>query len=506
MTVFKALDKRAHLSKGNLQQWLPITLILVMATVLRLYQLDTESLWIDEIFSIRDAEDLTNLQWVRPIYYILLRLWMILGSSTSWLRGLSVVFGVISVFLIYRLARHTTNEITALLASCIFACSPLAIWHSQEVRMYMLSACLGIGGSLALSYNLQKTSVQTTVAWITLRLLAVLSTPINLILFLPDAFLLIYQYGLKSLFLKYKSLLLLACFLSIPTLYGLSKTLPKFMSERSSPLSIGDFKTALGVIAQLIIWPHNSVLESSGVIFNTLFDAFAITSLVLISVTVFISFFERFKSNPKIIYILAWGFIPFLALLLFSLIFGYGYFKILRYVFFISPYIIILFANGLTTIYSSKRQLIALVLASIYMMTLSCTLFLYYKEPLREDWRGVAAFITAQEKTNDAIVIFPNLYSPGVSYYYDGNAKIYNMAPESVNWSDIDSEAEIRDIFSMLPSSHSRLWLIFRFNKGAFQEQYQNFQSIISTDLCVNQKSEFPGQIEMFQISIQCED
>ncbi|MFM6402770.1 hypothetical protein, partial [Planktothrix sp.] len=53
--------------------WLPITLILLLATILYLYQLGTEPLWQDEFYSIEDAETFNILDpGVRPLYYMFL--------------------------------------------------------------------------------------------------------------------------------------------------------------------------------------------------------------------------------------------------------------------------------------------------------------------------------------------------------------------------------------------------------------------------------------------------
>ncbi|NEO45295.1 MAG: hypothetical protein F6K55_14635, partial [Moorea sp. SIO4A3] len=77
-----------------LWQWIPIALILLLAAGLYLYQLGTESLWVDELYSVNDAKRLPgHLGLIRPLYYIILWLWMQFGTSDAWLRGLSVLFG-----------------------------------------------------------------------------------------------------------------------------------------------------------------------------------------------------------------------------------------------------------------------------------------------------------------------------------------------------------------------------------------------------------------------------
>ena len=66
------------------QHWILLAGIMLVATGLRFYQLGTESIWIDEQFSILDAESLDL--GTRPLYYALLHVWMKFGSSDAWLR------------------------------------------------------------------------------------------------------------------------------------------------------------------------------------------------------------------------------------------------------------------------------------------------------------------------------------------------------------------------------------------------------------------------------------
>ena len=56
------------------QHRLPESLIFLTGLFLYVYQLGTESLWIDEILSVESAQGPLNLN--RPLYFILLRFWM----------------------------------------------------------------------------------------------------------------------------------------------------------------------------------------------------------------------------------------------------------------------------------------------------------------------------------------------------------------------------------------------------------------------------------------------
>ena len=179
----------------RLQQWLPITVILCLATSLYLFQLDTESLAWDEFFSIRDAKALNpDALKVRPVYYLLLHLWMQFGSGDAWLRGLSVVFSFGSVCLIYRLGRYLGGEITGLVSALIFTLSPYFIYNAQEVRMYMVSIFFGLAGSLFLSHALTKPTHKWMAIWVVARWLALLTYPLNVFLLLADFSLIVVKF------------------------------------------------------------------------------------------------------------------------------------------------------------------------------------------------------------------------------------------------------------------------------------------------------------------------
>ena len=124
-----------------------LIVIILLALGLRLYRLDSQSLWYDEGFSVylagMDADEITartaaDIQ--PPLYYYLLHGWIQLFGDTEWaLRALSVLFGVLTVPLIYATAQSLfRSRLAGLLAALLVAVSPLHIWYGQEVRMYTM--------------------------------------------------------------------------------------------------------------------------------------------------------------------------------------------------------------------------------------------------------------------------------------------------------------------------------------------------------------------------------
>ncbi len=137
-----------------------LLLILAVAFVLRIYQLDGSSLWSDEGNSwallsrsfaqiARDAAADIH----PPGYYWLLKVWtMLFGTTASGMRSFSAILGVLLVYLVYQIGvrlpapgARRQRHWAALLAALLTALNPFQIYYSQEARMYMLLTVAGAG-------------------------------------------------------------------------------------------------------------------------------------------------------------------------------------------------------------------------------------------------------------------------------------------------------------------------------------------------------------------------
>jgi mannosyltransferase len=145
-----------------------LLLVTLLALGLRLYQLDAQSLWYDEAFSVYLARmDLAEISTRTaadiqpPLYYYLLHAWIgPFGDSAEALRGLSLLFGVLTVPLMYGVAwQLLRSRLASLLAALLVAVSPLHIWYGQEARMYTLLAFLCLLSSYWLLLLVKRLSI-----------------------------------------------------------------------------------------------------------------------------------------------------------------------------------------------------------------------------------------------------------------------------------------------------------------------------------------------------------
>jgi mannosyltransferase len=129
---------------------LTLLVILLLGLSLRVYDLNKQSIWLDEAYSITLAgSSLPQLvqEAVKdnnpPLYHILLHYWITLfGSSEFSTRFLSVIFGFGALLMIYKVGSLLFDKEVGIVGSFILALSVFHIYYSQEARMYSLLSLL----------------------------------------------------------------------------------------------------------------------------------------------------------------------------------------------------------------------------------------------------------------------------------------------------------------------------------------------------------------------------
>ena len=129
-----------------------IAAILVLALFVRLLGIASRPIWYDEAFAILFSEKgLSAMLYgtlaptgagsadIHPLgYYTLLWLWMkIFGESLIATRLLSIIAGLVSVYLVYLISLAALSDTKPALLSMLFASlAPFQVHYAQEIRMY----------------------------------------------------------------------------------------------------------------------------------------------------------------------------------------------------------------------------------------------------------------------------------------------------------------------------------------------------------------------------------
>lgn len=151
-----------------------IIIILIIASAMRLFHLEYQSVWLDEIASITEANPAVSWSDLEitivtsdphpQLYFILLKsLFIIFGYTIFVARIFSAIVGVLGVFSIYLLGKEVMNKNVGLISAFLLAINAFHLNYSQEVRMYSLLFLFTVLSFYRLVIFLKKTTYKNAV-------------------------------------------------------------------------------------------------------------------------------------------------------------------------------------------------------------------------------------------------------------------------------------------------------------------------------------------------------
>ncbi len=166
MTWTNPWTRHASLSGPELgvtRAW-PLAGVVLLALALRLFGLDAQSLWVDEVITWKGAslplDDLLSLRsyyaMAHSLYFAMMHgVISLLGDGETALRLPSVLFGAASVPLLYLIGRDWFGHRVGLAAALLLALSPLHLYYSQEARPYAAVVCFALAAMVCLNRVLE---------------------------------------------------------------------------------------------------------------------------------------------------------------------------------------------------------------------------------------------------------------------------------------------------------------------------------------------------------------
>lgn len=127
-------------------EWGLLAAIVAGGAALRVYEAGRAPLWFDEIYTTWAARggiarvlDTIAHDVHPPLHTLLVAAWAALGGeSAAWLRSLSILFGLATIVVVFRLARDAFGRGAGLAAAALLAAHPMHVYFSQESRVYAL--------------------------------------------------------------------------------------------------------------------------------------------------------------------------------------------------------------------------------------------------------------------------------------------------------------------------------------------------------------------------------
>src|SRR5215213_954866 len=135
------------------------------ALAVSLFRVGSQSLWLDEGFSVHFARSslgtfpsLIRAESNMALYHLLLHFWLFLGQSEAVIRGLSVLFAVATIPVLFVLAERLFDRRVAWSACALLIPNVFYVHYAQEARSYALVLFLSVAASALFVRALERPS------------------------------------------------------------------------------------------------------------------------------------------------------------------------------------------------------------------------------------------------------------------------------------------------------------------------------------------------------------
>lgn len=410
---------QACMGRIERKEFLILFLCLLVGFALRFYTFDQKSLWIDEVHTFNDSRPgiKDHIKYFQekpldylhpPLFFLLTHLFYPFEKPERDLRIIPLIFGVLSITMMYLLSRLFSPNI-ALPCTLTLTFMTYHISFSQDGRPYSLIMFLGMAG-LYFFMNYLRTHKRRD-----LLLVAFLFAALFYISYSSIPFIVLSQilwfYSIDGSnkkpnlpsFLVLNSLILLLC---LPWILFIAFN---YKPEQTDIIFIEEMGSFLGILSGIL---------NDWVPFTPL-------SVVSMALLILLPVFSKDKKNSFIL--LALFFLPVGLLYLFCKLFGIRHYFSSRYVinflpiFFISVYLSL---NGLEVRYERLKTVFRLrVLFIILFITSNMVILPLYYRSEKQDFRGLVSYLESQLRDGDKIFVNSGAYIPGILHYFGVNPK-----------------------------------------------------------------------------------
>lgn len=424
--------------------------ILLLGFILRVITIN-QSLWLDEAINVLATTQYGFLDMVTkysladfhpPGYFVLLWIWTRMGGiGEIWVRLPSVIFGIMTVWLVFLLGKEFFNRKTALLAALFMALAPLHVYYSQEARMYSLATFAAVACFYFFWRLINYGSKWDRLGYIITGILVLYSDYVVYFIFPAQALYVLLNEGEKlKRFLLPLSVIILTL---TPWLFIFPKQLATGTGAATGLPGWADVVGGAG-IKDLLLIPVKTFFGRISIENKLLYGLVA--SLVGL-VYGFVIYKGLKKFDKQVRLLIFWVAIPLALTFVVSFFIPVlSYFRIL----FILPPVYLLLAKGVDTL-RTQAWPGRLALSAVCIISL-ISLFVYYTNPKfqREDWRKAVKEIEIRVK-DDSLILFESndviapfkYYETGRRYVQGGLVKV----PAKDNSDVIDMPPSINEIY-----------------------------------------------------------
>lgn len=458
----------------NRPSWCFLPPLLLLAFGLYIVHIDQESLWRDEVDTIRFASEiwqelgesqplpetarelgayLTRPGWNGPLYFFVMELWLrAAGRSEFALRFPSALAAILVLCLVFALTRRLLGPLAGRQAALLAASNAYLAWYAGEAKMYTLITALALLSTLLL---LKAAASGRQALWLAYVLVTSL---------------LFYSHILTPLFLPIQALLVLLL-------------TPRTVLSPAAIISAGMLTVPYLPLLRWQ-WPHlaqpaetgfpfvplpNMVQRLAEVISRGVIGWPAAIPLILLlgamGMALVLAMLRRQHPPPGeplpprgrlVVGLLLWAFLPIIELYLVSLrrpLFTE------RYLIWILPAWLILASSGLGQLaeWGKVGRLLKPAWSLALVLVGLVGIHHQWQTEVRADFRSATSFVSAHYQS-DELIIFQIPYLQATFDYYAPDLDYRAAEGPYTNWGNPPEEVD--QYLGLVTAGHPRVWLL----------------------------------------------
>lgn len=351
-----------------------------------------------------------------PLYHLLLHYWLeFFGNSVQVARLFSLAFFVLSIPMLYLLAKRAYSIRTGLLVAFLFSISPFMNWYANEIRMYTLLVFLTILNQYCFVRMFKEARTHTAV-WMLYAVSAILGVFTHYFFFLNLLAQAIFYAFRRSLFPVHaaRRFMVTALLLVIVFAPWIWFAMFRGVVGFQQPLLILPSTVDLfGTFSQFLFGFQKDVLQT---IFLSLWPLVAIGALLSLG--------RKQRMSPQTEYfgltlIVAFG-LTFIGSYLVMPVY------VSRYLIFTLPALYLVLIRVFSSYTRNIRLFAQGTLIALMLTTLTVELT-NPSTPVKEQYRSAAEYLSEQVTAQDVVLLSAPFTVYPVQYYYRGPAPITTL-------------------------------------------------------------------------------
>jgi len=428
----------------------------------RLALIDTQSMRLDESATAWQSQLPLHALWDYllssnvhvPLYHMMMHGWVqVAGTSVFSLRLPSVLLGAVAVPLMYAVARRLLNPRTALIAAGMTSTAPFLVWHSDEARMYPMLLVAVLASLLALMWAVERGGAGRWLAYGGLMAVscyvhyyALLMVPIHVVWMLV-------QRAPRRTYLHWLGAM------TIPAV-AFAPWVAVLYTDRLHAAGLGGLTNgggnalqhvgALGYVVGILVFATTFVIGYQSV---TIVAAVAAAITGVWPLLVFKSVVHRRVAPQRpgsraVTFLSIWLVSQVVGVFIFTEFDKGAWYQ--RYLTAAAVPTLILLAHVLHI--TARRLTTALAIAVGASLVLTLWSSYSSTNPMREDFRGAAAYIDAHRVAGDVVVVAPAFDVEPLSFYLPDARRLPYVAARS-------AESAVPKMLPQQPGA--TLWMIW---------------------------------------------